>query len=828
MGLNFCSSTAIELMGTYHTTNLSMLLPLLITTALVLMDIHLPGPLDGIGAAQIIHDRFQIPVVFVSAYLEASNLKAAQAAQPSGYVTKPFQPMQLRLVLDLALTKHRAEFQRLEHEERLALHAARIQALLDLHQLAHAPRDEMLDFVLEASLRITQSEHSFVGTLDPTEAVMTIHRWSKGAVAQCAVSDQPIAYPICAAGLWADCVRQRQPVMCNDYATPQPGQKGLPEGHVAIQRFLAVPVLEAGRVVAVVTVANKPQDYDEADVGPLSTLVHKMWEILVRQRAEDQLRQSEARLRSVIDASPVPLGLNDHQGNITYLNPTFTQAFGYDIHDLPSLAHWWPKAYPDPVYREWVTAAWRRRLEHAQRAGAPFDPFEVKIQCKDGSCRTVAAQAASLEGTVDGLHLVVLYDVTVRQQAEAERLEWERRGQRLQKAESLNRMAGAIAHHFNNQLHVVLMNLELARHGLPPAARDLGELLTDAAQAARKATHVSTQMLTYLGQAHARLAPLDLSEACERHLPILRASLPVNVTLEVRLPSPGPVVCGHSAQLQQVLANLVTNAWEAMPSAGGAVRLTVRIASLADISAEHRFPLNGSVQDVPYACLEVADPGAGISDPDIEKLFDPFFSRKFTGRGLGLSVVLGIVRSHHGVITVESQLGQGSVFRVFLPVSCEVLPPRPALAAPASQDGETTPGPARPVTVLVIEDEPTVRKIVAAALQRLGFAVLTAPDGLEGVEVFRRQRAAIGCVLCDLTMPQMDGWETLAALRQLVPALPVILVSGYGAAQAMAGDHPEQPQAFLSKPYDPEILRSTILQVMAHPAKPYAADRTGS
>ena len=180
---------------------------------------------------------------------------------------------------------------------------------------------------------------------------------------------------------------------------------------------------------------------------------------------------------------------------------------------------------------------------------------------------------------------------------------------------------------------------------------------------------MSGLMLTYLGQSFDKHEPLDLSETCRRTLPMLQAIMSGDVVLETDLPSPGPVISANANQIQQVLTNLVTNAREAVGESRGAIHLNVKTVSPAEIPAAHRFPLDWQPQDNAYACLEVTDAGCGIEDKDIENLFDPFFSSKFTGRGMGLAVVMGIVRAHGGVVTVESEPGRGSVFRVFLPVS---------------------------------------------------------------------------------------------------------------------------------------------------------------
>jgi CheY-like chemotaxis protein len=378
-------------------------------------------------------------------------------------------------------------------------------------------------------------------------------------------------------------------------------------------------------------------------------------------------------------------------------------------------------------------------------------------------------------------------------------------------------MAGAIAHHFNNQLQAVTMSLELAMNDLPPNAGPV-ERLTEAMQSARKAAEVSSLMLTYLGQTVAKREPLDLSEVCHQSLSLLSIVRPQSGALETDLLTPGPTINANANQIQQVLTNLVTNAWEASGDGRGAIRLTVKTVSAADIPAVNRFPIDYQPQENAYACLEVADAGCGIPGKDIEKLFDPFFSSKFIGRGLGLPVVLGIVRAHCGAITVESEPGRGSVFRVFLPVSAEAVPQKPVPVAQAlkTAGGGLSACHAQAGTVLVVEDEPAVRKMVTLALKRLGFTVLAAEDGLEAVAVFRQHRDEIGCVLCDLTMPRMNGWETLTALRKLAPGIPVILSSGYSEAQVMEGHHPELPQAFLSKPYEHKALINAISQVLAN------------
>jgi CheY-like chemotaxis protein len=261
-----------------------------------------------------------------------------------------------------------------------------------------------------------------------------------------------------------------------------------------------------------------------------------------------------------------------------------------------------------------------------------------------------------------------------------------------------------------------------------------------------------------------------------------------------------------------MLTNLLTNAWEAVGDLDATLHLAVTRVRSSDIPTAHRFAAGWTPGDQDYACLEVTDPGYGIEDDEIDKIFDPFFTTKLTGRGLGLPVVLGILHAHSGGLVVHSKRGRdsGSSFRAYLPISVERVA-RPAFAAPVEHREEALWG----GTVLLAEDEEGLRSTTRTILARLGFSVVEARDGIEALEVFRRHQDEIRLVVCDLTMPHMDGWEALAAMRRLSPGIPVLLTSGYDEADVMAEDHDEQPQAFLAKPYPIEALRIAIRRALA-------------
>jgi signal transduction histidine kinase/ActR/RegA family two-component response regulator len=415
------------------------------------------------------------------------------------------------------------------------------------------------------------------------------------------------------------------------------------------------------------------------------------------------------------------------------------------------------------------------------------------------------------------VRMEIATDITDRKRIERENAKLEALNRQLQKSESMGRMAGAIAHNFNNHLHVVMGNLEMAMGGLLPGANPV-EHLASAMQAARKASEVSSLMLTYLGQTPGNHEHIDMSEACRRSLPLLQAAVPNGTIIKADFPVSGPIIRANACQIMQALTILITNAWESADENRRGIGLTVKSVYAADISASPRFPVDWQPRDPVYACMEVADAGCGIAENDIEKIFDPFYSTKFTGRGLGLPVVLGIARAHHGAVTVESEPGRGSIFRVFYPVLAEKIlrQPHKEVQSPEKEGQDT---------VLLVEDEEMVRKITADTLRHAGFAVLEAKDGVEAVEIFRQHQDEINCVLSDLMMPRMDGWETLAAIRNLSPDIPFVLSSGYDKKRVMAGEHPVCPNAFLGKPYGLQELRDTILLALEDQNK---SEGTGS
>ena len=528
-------------------------------------------------------------------------------------------------------------------------------------------------------------------------------------------------------------------------------------------------------------------------------------EISERKKAEEAVRASEEKYRTVADFTYNWEAWLAPDGTYLYVSPSCERITGHSAAEFladPNLMV--QITHPDD--RSKVIEHVRAGIHKVQKKDLAFD-FRIltpsgEIRWINHVCTAVYGEGGQWLGRRESN-----LNITDRKLAETEKEKIEAQNWQLQKAESLGRMAGAIAHHFNNQFHAVMGNLEMAMDCLQSGVNPI-ERMVLAMEAVRKASEVSSLMLTYLGQAAGEQPQLDLSEACRRSLTLIQAAAPKNMIFKADFPSSGPVIRANAGQILHVLTNLVTNAWESADENRRGIVLSVKTVSRADIPDSKRFPIDWRPCAPAYGCIEVADAGCGIPENDVEKIFDPFFSTKFTGRGLGLPVVLGIVRAHHGVISVESEPGRGSIFRVLFPISVEEVPQQPDKSAQAPEiEGVGT--------VLLVEDEEMVREMAATMLAHLGFKVLEAKDGVEAVEVFLQHQDDIRCVLSDLTMPRMDGWDTLAALRKLSPDIPVILSSGYDEAQVMAGEHTERPNAFLGKPYHLQGLRDTINRVLS-------------
>jgi two-component system cell cycle sensor histidine kinase/response regulator CckA len=403
---------------------------------------------------------------------------------------------------------------------------------------------------------------------------------------------------------------------------------------------------------------------------------------------------------------------------------------------------------------------------------------------------------------VSGSGLVAFsIDVTESRLADQRHATMETQLRQVQKLESLGLLAGGVAHDFNNLLTGILGNASLALSRMlagSPGQRELGQI----EKASRRAAELCQQLLAYSGKGRFVVQPVDLSALVRETTRLLEVSIAKHITMTYACRAGLPAVEGDVTQLRQVIMNVVINAAEAVGEATGTVSL---VTGTIDCDAAYLAEtyLNQHLRPGRYVFLEVSDTGCGMDAETQAQMFDPFFTTKVTGRGLGMAAVLGIVRGHGGAIKIYSEPGRGTTAKVLLPVSDK--------AVPASQArGEQVDAPRYSGVALVIDDEPLVRTLAGEVLSDIGFDVIQACDGEEGIEVFKAHADKVCLVLLDLTMPKKSGDEVLRELRRLRPDVRVVLSSGYNEQDTTARFAGKGLAGFLQKPYSAAGLERAV------------------
>jgi len=440
----------------------------------------------------------------------------------------------------------------------------------------------------------------------------------------------------------------------------------------------------------------------------------------------------------------------------------------------------------------------RAQLERALTGGVESHDFDL-VRGDGSICHTVVKTSPLItEGSAATAVIMAVQDAT-------EKIKIERKLLDAQKLESLGVLAGGIAHDFNNILTSILGSANLARLELP-AAGPAHPYLEQIESAAVRASDLCKQLLAYSGRGRFVVERLDVNAVLDDMLQLLQLSIGKGAVLKLNLTRPLPAISGDATQIQQLLMNLVINASEAIGARSGVICVSTGVVR-ADRDYLSRTHFSPDLPEGDYIFVEVSDSGCGMDKSTVARIFDPFFTTKFAGRGLGLSAVLGIVRGHQGGIKVYSDPSRGSTFRALFPV------------VDGAVEARATPAPDGVVAwcggghVLVVDDEESVRAMLARALRVFGFTSDQAEGGRAALERVRTTETGYGCVLLDLTMPHMDGAETYRALRQARPDLPVLLMSGFNEKDAVSHFAGNGLAGFLQKPFEIEKLRRTLMEV---------------
>ncbi len=527
---------------------------------------------------------------------------------------------------------------------------------------------------------------------------------------------------------------------------------------------------------------------------------------LYKAKAERELRREKELSEKYINSLPGLFYVFDEARFVKW-NRMWNEITGYSDEELGEM-------YGTDFFADEDRAFIGKQMQQVFSEGV--SAAEAVLLTKDG--RRIPYYFTGLRMDLGGkAHLIGMgVDITERKRAEEEKLALERQVLHAQKLESLGVLAGGIAHDFNNLLMVMLGYAGLIMADLSPMS-PVRSSVKEIEKAAKRAAALANQMLAYSGKGRFVVEPIQLGQLIEEMAHLIDVSISKKAVLKYRFAEDIPSFDGDAPQIRQVIMNIVTNASEAIEDENGVIVLSTGAmdcdrAYLDDVNWGMSAGLEEPLPEGIYTFVEVADTGCGMDEEAKGKLFEPFFSTKFTGRGLGMAAVLGIVRGHDGAIRIQSKVGEGTTLRILFPARKPGEENDSGIEGNGEDKAEKWRGSG---TILIVDDEESVCAVGKQTLRRMGFSVLTAPDGCEAVETFRKHADEIVCVLLDMTMPQMDGEQAFYELQHICPDVKVILCSGYSMQDATQHFSGEDLAGFLQKPYTAAVLRGKLQEVLS-------------
>jgi PAS domain S-box-containing protein len=609
-------------------------------------------------------------------------------------------------------------------------------------------------------------------------------------------------------------------------ALADPGTSELAEAHLRPQKVVSLlhaPVRIGGIIAGVVGFESlgRPRQWSQEDASfaaSLADLVALALEANERRRAEDELRRTVSVLHATLDSTGDGLLVLNPQGQVAAFNDHFLTLFAL------------PAASKDGG-GEKLLEAMLQKLESPDallaKARDAAETPEVSLDCtlrlKDGRTLDCTSQPQRIEGKIVG-RVWNFRDVTDRCRAEQERSRLATHLQEAQKLEALSTLAGGIAHDFNNILMAMLGNAELAMAELPPqgnAQQYLQEIMTAGTRAEELIKRIFTISRKSTGESR-EMRNLELAALVEDVVKLMRTTLPPHIAVQSDVPATPLYVRGDLPSLHQVLLGLCTNAVRAMRDKGG--RLSLR--ATAEMLTPEAAPSFPGMKAGKVIHLAVSDTGCGMDAATLKRLFDPFFSTKPPGEGdgvglgLGLAVAQGILRNHHGLLSVESVLGSGTTVHLLLPAA-------ESFGQPAGSSQKPTPAEkygGHGERLLVIEDEPAIAEFLRRGLASMGYQAAVFSQPVEALEVLRlTSPSSFDAVITDYSMPVMNGVEVARHIKQLAPGMPIMLMSGYEEGAGIA--HPEEAgiRKVMAKPLSLSAMSRAIRELLTQPDPVLAA-----
>jgi PAS domain S-box-containing protein len=652
---------------------------------------------------------------------------------------------------------------------------------------------ELLQKTLDEAEVLSGSQVGFYHFVAEDQVTLSLQAWSTRTLAHfCKAEGNGLHYAIDKAGVWVDCVRERAPVIHNDYAL-LPHQRGLPPGHASLVRELVVPILRNDKVVAVLGVGNKPTNYLEDDARAVTYLADVAWEITRRKRSEIALRDSEEELKAIFNHTSNAIAFTEPgTGKILKVNDTWVRQTGVPRSVAIGRTGLELGLWPEEAAREAM-------LAELAREGRLHD-LEVELVVA-GERRQFAVNADFVELGRGRFLLWDFRDVTDRARAEAERRKLEEQLAHAQKMESVGRLAGGVAHDFNNMMGVILAHAEMALESLPatdPVRKDMLNIQS----AAKRSADVTRQLLAFARKQMVRPKLSDLNAIIAGTLKMVRRLIGEDIRLDWRpCGNLGPVLVDAS-QIDQIIASLCLNAREAIFDVGSvAIETGTTLVPAGEA---------GVVSAGEYVWLAVSDDGNGMDEAIQAQAFEPFFTTKSFGSstGLGLATVYGIAKQNHGFVDLQSAVGKGTRVTVHFPrqQAAKVETSTEAMAKPAAAVGGT---------VLLVEDESDLAQVVTKMLTRVGYHVITTTTPAEAIRSAQGHAGTIDLLVTDVVMPEMNGRDLANRLVSLFPRLRCLFMSGYTAEvmgrQGVLGEN----LAFIEKPFSALDLLAKVRELVA-------------
>ncbi len=524
-------------------------------------------------------------------------------------------------------------------------------------------------------------------------------------------------------------------------------------------------------------------------------------ELVAREKSEASLRHSEELYRVLVESLGEGVGLFDAEDRLVFANPTLASTLALPAEELLG------KRFGDCVVET-------RREPSSGPAPASEDARSYEVALRSNASTVLLVTETKLDpgGPRGAATLRVVRDLTERIVTARRQQDLERELQRSQALQSLAVMAGGVAHDFNNLLCGVVGNAQLAQRKVPPTAPALlSHCLAEIVNFAGEAAQLSKQMLAYAGKRSLAIEALQVNAELTSALRLLHATVSSKARLVLELADGLPDVAADGFQLRQVVTNLVLNALDAMAGKRGVLTLRSQPLRLdAELAKQY------GLKPGDYVKLAVEDTGSGIAAEARERLFEPFFSTKAPGRGMGLAAAAGIVRTHRGWLGIDSTSDQGTRFGIILPVAHASTPRRKAVPTASVAPVSTR-------NILLIDDEPAVRVVTCRLLNELGHRVVTADSGQRGLELFSERPDDNDLVVLDLTMPETPGEQILDELRLVRRDVPVVITSGFQAQDASKLLHVPNVIGFLDKPHTLRNLELVLAALGTRPARAGAA-----